>query len=63
MRHRQYVFATALLFAVVAAAHGARFVYGVPITVGDVAIPLWASGGAFVVAASLAVWGILRNGK
>ena len=47
----------ATLFAAVALAHVARIAYGVPVTIGDAAIPMEVSWIAVPVFAALSVWG------
>jgi hypothetical protein len=45
-----------ILLALVAIAHLARVVFGVPIVVGDMTVPMWPSAVATVVAGGLAFW-------
>ncbi len=52
----------ALLFAVVSFAHLLRIAFDVPVTVGDVAIPMWVSGVAFLVPGVLA-WLLFKNSR
>jgi len=53
--HR-YARVSGAIFALVGALQFLRILRGWPVQVGDIAIPLWASGCAFVVAATLALW-------
>ena len=43
-----------LIFAIIAVLHGARMVYGWQAVIGNVTIPVWISGVAFILAAFLA---------
>jgi hypothetical protein len=43
-------------FCLIAAVHLTRVVFRWPVQVGDVAVPLWASVLAFLVAAAFATW-------
>ena len=47
----------ATLFAAVALAHVARLAFGIPVTIGDVSVPIAVSWIAAPVFAALAVWG------
>lgn len=47
----------AVLFAAVALAHVARIAFGVPVTIGDAALPMAASWIAVPVFAALGAWG------
>ena len=47
--------AATILIAVVSLAHLLRILFGVPVTVADVYIPMWLSGVGFVVAGFLAI--------
>jgi hypothetical protein len=47
---------TSLFLAAVAIAHLVRFVLAIPITAGDVTIPVWLSAFGFFVPGALAVW-------
>jgi hypothetical protein len=53
---RKYVLVSGLVFDVITAAQLVRLLLGWPVTVAGVAVPLWASAIAAVVAGSLAVW-------
>ncbi len=53
--HR-YAQVSGAIFALVAALQFLRILRGWPLQVGDLAIPLWASGCALVVAVALALW-------
>jgi hypothetical protein len=52
----RYATASGVVFALVAALQLLRLLMGWPLQVADIAIPLWASGCAFVLAATLALW-------
>jgi len=52
----------ATLFALVALAHVARIALGVPVTVGDAAVPMAASWIAVPVFGALSAWGF-RSGR
>jgi hypothetical protein len=43
-------------FSVLAAVQLTRTVLGWPVEVADIAIPVWVSGLAFVIAATFAIW-------
>ena len=45
----------AILFALIGALQLVRFIMGWEVTVNGIAIPVWASGIAFVIAAALAI--------
>ena len=45
-----------LFLSLVAIAHFVRFVLGIPIMAGDVAIPLWLSAFGFLGPGALAIW-------
>jgi hypothetical protein len=53
---RRYEQVSGSLFAVIALAQLTRSILGLPAQVGSLAIPLWWSSVAFLVAGSLAVW-------
>jgi hypothetical protein len=53
---RSYAQVSGALFVVLAAAQLTRTLMRWPVHVADVAIPLWASGFAFIIASVLAVW-------
>ena len=53
--HR-YAQVSGAIFALVGALQFLRILRGWTLKVGDLAIPLWASGCAFVAAAALALW-------
>jgi hypothetical protein len=54
MTARNYALLAAAIFAVVAVLQLSRAVLGMPITIGTMSIPVWASWLAFVVAGLLA---------
>ena len=49
-------------FCLVAAAQLIRFVFHWPVQVADVAVPLWASALAFLVASTFAIWAFRAKG-
>ena len=53
---RRYELVSGIVFAVIALAQGTRTVAGWPVEVGGFTVPVWASGVAFLIAGSLAVW-------
>jgi hypothetical protein len=59
---RRYELVSGLFLTFIALAQLARFVRGWPIAVAGIEIPVWTSGVAFLVAGSLALWG-LRSGR
>ena len=48
----------AFIFALVAAAHLARAVYALPVQIGAVSVPVWASWLGFLAAAAMCLWGM-----
>ncbi len=58
MNARRYCIVSGTLFSLVALAHLARIAYGLPVTIGDYAVPMSVSWVAVVVPASLAAWAI-----
>lgn len=56
------VIAAAVVFALVALAHGMRALFAVDVLVGGVRVPVWVSVAAFVVASALAV-GLVRSAR
>ena len=56
MNQQRYCLLSGVLFLFVASAHLLRIVYGMPVQVAGVSIPMLASWIGLVVAASLAVW-------
>lgn len=52
----RYAMGSGAVFALIAALQLLRLLMGWPVRVADVAIPLWASGCAFVLASTLALW-------
>ena len=55
---RAYHLVSAFVFLVLAVAQLARFLYGWPVTVAGVSIPVWVSAIAAVVIGALAAWGL-----
>lgn len=56
MNAKRYCLVSGALFTLVALAHLARIAYGLPVTIGDYALPMAVSWIAVVVPASLAAW-------
>ena len=56
MGHKNYCVASGVLFSLVALAHLLRIVYGVPVQVDEIAIPMFASWIGLIVPGSLALW-------
>ena len=56
MANRQYCVVSGTLFALVALAHLMRVVEGLPVQVGEYAIPMWLSWIGTLVPAALAFW-------
>ena len=63
MMNKPFTVVTVIVVSLVSLLHLVRLVMGWAVTIDGVAIPLWASGIAFVVAAGLAamVWRELRR--
>jgi hypothetical protein len=53
---RRYAMVSGAFFSLLAAVQLTRFVLHWPVQVADVAVPLWASLLAFVVASAFAIW-------
>ena len=53
---RRYVQVSGAFFCVLAVVQLTRTVFGVPIRVGDLGIPVWPSGVAFLVTVGFAIW-------
>ncbi len=58
MGHREYSIVSGSLFALVAAVHLLRIVYGVPVDVGGYAVPMAVSWFGFIVPAALSAWAL-----
>ena len=61
MKQKTFNAVTALLFLVIAVAHFARIASGWDVVIGMVALPVWASWIALIVALSLAYQGYRLN--
>lgn len=57
MSLKNYCNVTGVLFSLVALAHLSRIVLGLPVLIGDYALPMSISWIATIVPAGLAVWG------
>jgi hypothetical protein len=53
---RRYELVSGILFSIIALAQLARTLLGWPVQVDGFNVPVWCSGVAFVITASLAVW-------
>jgi hypothetical protein len=53
---RSFLLTTGVIFSAVAVAWLLRLVLAVPVQVGGVSVPVWASLGPLVVTGSLAIW-------
>jgi hypothetical protein len=53
--NRPFAFLAVLIFTIVALVHLLRLVLGWEVTIGSVAVPMWASGLGLVIAGGLAV--------
>lgn len=53
---RRYVLVSGAFFCSLAAIQLTRAVMGWPVRVAEVTVPVWASGLAFVVASTFAIW-------
>jgi hypothetical protein len=62
MGHKKYCVVSGVLFSLVAIAHLLRVVFGMPVQVDGVAIPMFVSWVGFVVPAALAMWAF-RTGR
>jgi hypothetical protein len=60
---RRYALFSASLFTIIAIAQLTRTILGWPVTVAGAAIPLWVSGVAFLITASLAFLGFRVAGR
>ncbi|MGB8326867.1 MAG: hypothetical protein WCE48_04740 [Steroidobacteraceae bacterium] len=47
----------AIVFGIIALAHAARLAMALPVEVGTVSVPVWASWVALLVTGALSVWG------
>lgn len=56
MGHKGYCVVSGLIFSLVALAHLLRIVYGLPVQVDVVAVPMLVSWIGLIVTAALAVW-------
>ena len=63
MNHRNYFFATAIVFSVVGLLHLLRIVFGWDAVIGGWTVPMWLSGVAMVVTAVLAYYGFAHGSR
>ena len=61
MQQKTYNTITAVLFLIVALLHLLRIVFGWPVQIGGLGIPMWASWLELVVTAALAYFGFRQN--
>ena len=61
MSNQQYFLISGLLFTLVAIAHLLRLVFGMPVQVDGVAVPMAVSWFGFVVPGALAYWAFRLN--
>ena len=61
MDQKAYNTTTAVLFLVIAALHLLRIIFGWPVQIGGLDIPLWASWLALVIAGALAYFGFAQD--
>jgi hypothetical protein len=59
MHTKPYIFVSGTLFGLVAVLQAFRLLNQLPAHVGTFSVPLWASGVAAVITATLCVWAIL----
>ena len=55
---RRHVLVAGTVFTIVTAAQMARFLFGWPITIAGMSVPVWASAIAAVGAGVMAAWGL-----
>ena len=54
MKQKEYIVFSGMIFGAIAILHLLRFVYAMPVTVGEWGIPVWASAVGVIVAGFLA---------
>ncbi|GEM_PF-1360134 len=62
MTHKTFSFVVGIIFLIIAVSHLARAIWSVPVTFGNVSIPVSASWAVFLVAAYLS-WQGIKLGK
>lgn len=62
MNRNPVVLMVAMLLAVVSLAHLLRIVFAIPVTVGDIVVPMWISG-IGVVAPGVLAWLLYRGSR
>lgn len=60
---KNYITLVAVIFAIIAALHLARLIYGWPGVIGRVEIPMWASWAAVTLAGALSLYGFAITRK
>lgn len=60
---RRYHLVSGIVFTIIALAQLTRTLLSWPVQVDGFAVPVWASGVAFLIAASLAVWAFRSAGR
>jgi hypothetical protein len=58
MGHRAYCIVSGILFSLVSLAHLLRIVFGLPIQIDDVSVPVLLSWLGFIVPGGLAIWAL-----
>ena len=59
----KYIVVTGVIFGAVAVGHVARALYGWPVQIGSLDVPVWVSWVGVVVAGSLCAWAFRSGGK
>lgn len=60
---RRYEIVSGILFSIIALAQLTRTLLAWPVQVAGFAVPVWASGIAFLITGSLAVWAFRSKGQ
>jgi hypothetical protein len=63
MKQVVFVLVTSSIFALIALLHALRLIYGWGVTIGEWTMPVWVSAVGFLIAAYLALQGILLSRK
>ena len=59
MKTRLYLMVSATIFTLVALAHAARLIQGLPVTIGTYSVPMVLSWGGVIGPGLLALWGFM----
>ena len=62
MKHKEYCLVSGVLFALVALAHLIRIINGLPVLIGETAVPMYASWIGLLVPGALAAWAFRLSG-